>query len=294
MDMKNRDKWNCLGKYDLYNITFRGLIMPYFNKKIYFRAAATLEASLVIPLFIYAVMTVAYIIYAIGVKEHVSQALYNDTRYMARYVYMTRDVSRPELKVLLYSMAQEQLYNELGYEYAQKHNIAGGNAGLIISCTSIIDEENNIRLAIRYAVKNPFDIFGTGRINFEHSYVAKAWFGEEYKQENNEEDIKYVYITSAGEVYHTQKECTYLKPSVRQVNADYIDTYRNSSGAIYYQCERCDGSKNTDGCFYITDYGTCYHTTPDCSGIKRSVVKIKLSCVGDRRLCIKCMKNGGV
>ena len=268
------------------NIMHKGLLMPYSGGGIDIRASATLEASLVIPLFIYAVMSISYIIYALGVSERISQALYNDARYMARYVYMTGNKDELPLKVLLYQMSQARLYTELGKDYASSHNVAGGNAGLIISCTQIIDNNNNIKLSIKYAIKNPFDIFGTKRLDFEQSYTAKAWLGQSYSQENSNENDEYVYITAQGEVYHKDSECTYLKPSVRTVNYNNINGYRNSAGAIYYQCERCEDLIDTY--VYITDYGTRYHTTDNCSELKRNAIKIRLSCVDDMRGCSKC------
>lgn len=268
------------------NIMHKGLLMPSSDGGMNIRASATLEASLVIPLFIYAVMSISYIIYALGVSERISQALYNDARYMARYIYMTGNKDGLQLKVLLYQMSQAKLYTELGKDYASTHNVAGGNAGLIISCTQIIDNNNNIKLSIKYAIKNPFDIFGTKRLDFEQSYTERAWLGQPYQQENINENDECVYITAQGDVYHKDSGCTYLKPSVRTVNYNDINIYRNSAGAIYYQCERCKGHVDTH--VYITDYGTRYHTTDNCSELKRNAIKIRLSCVDDMRGCSKC------
>ena len=48
-------------------------------------ASATVEVSLVIPLYIYAVLAVAYVIQIIGIKSTMYKAMYNSTRQLAAY-----------------------------------------------------------------------------------------------------------------------------------------------------------------------------------------------------------------
>lgn len=289
--MKIKDKWNRNKNFNKKKLVFLQLNinMPHISKRAYLKASATLEASLVIPIFIYAVMTISYLIYALGVKVHISQALYNETRQLSRFVYMMKNNNSVPINTLVYATAQSQFINELGVSYASTHNIAGGNAGLLISSKDIINDNNEIKLSVSYAIRNPFNIFGTGLLRYEQSYVSKAWLGENGSTDNyaDSDNATFVYITMQGEVYHRNSECTYLKPVISEVSTNSIGDYRNSSGAIYYQCERCAGSLNSEK-LYITEYGTRFHTTPNCSEIKRNVIRVKLSTVSDRRACAKC------
>ena len=276
--MRIKDKWN---KNDTqFN-------MPHISKRAFLKASATLEATLVIPIFIYAVMTIAYLIYALGVKVHISQALYNETRQMARFVYMIKDDNNTPSNALIYAKAQAELINELGVTYTSTHNIVGGNAGLLISNKDIINDNNDIKLSVSYTIRNPFNIFGVGNVKCEQCYVVKAWLGESINNDKDSDNSMLVYITMQGEVYHKNSECTYLKPVVSQVSRNLISNYRNSSGAIYYRCEKCAGNEASDN-VYITEYGTRFHTTPNCSEIKHNIICVKLSTVSDRRACSKC------
>ncbi len=278
--MKIKDKWNK---------NQPKLNMPHISKRAFFKASATLEASLVIPIFIYAVMTIAYLIYALGVKTHISQALYNETRQLARFVYMMKDNNSTPTNALIYSKAQAEFINELGVNYASTHNIVKGNIGLVISSKDILSENNDIKLSVSYEIKNPFNIFGVGNFKFNECYVAKAWLGENeiVDSDKDSDSSMLVYITMQGEVYHKNSECTYLKPVVSKINVNSVSDYRNSSGAIYYKCERC-ASNGVSENVYITEYGTRFHTTPNCSEIKRNIICVKLSTVSDRRACSKC------
>ena len=57
-------------------------------------ASATVEASLVIPLYIYAVLAVAYVIQIIGIKSTMYKAMYNSTRQLAAYAYAVERTER--------------------------------------------------------------------------------------------------------------------------------------------------------------------------------------------------------
>ena len=68
----------------------------YLNKEAYIkmaafnalRASSTVEAALVIPLFIYAVMAVMYFIQVMAVRSHVNDELYITLKKSAGYAYI--------------------------------------------------------------------------------------------------------------------------------------------------------------------------------------------------------------
>jgi len=94
------------------------------------------------------------------------------------------------------------------------------------------------------------------------------------------------FITKNGTVYHRNRNCTYLNPSVKAVFYEDLKEKRNENGAIYYACEKCGNGKKT--VVYITEQGTKYHTSLECSGLKRTIYSILLSEVGGRLPCSKC------
>ena len=272
-------------------------------------ASATLEASLVIPIFIFAIMSVMYLIQIVGLQLNISQALYNNSRKVSKYAYVCEHKENSEKgddsseykqvikEGLGISLATGMVLNELGDDFISKSHIVGGKVGFNFLASKILDNNQDIELTVKYAVKNPFVLFGKSTFTFNQSAVSCAWLGREPGQEygaQGEKDM-IVYITVNGEVYHKSKTCTYLQPSVKSLSYGEIDKARNSNGGKYYICEKCEkasgykGDKSvTSKTIYITDYGDRYHTDINCSNINRNILAVPFSSVSERRACSKC------
>lgn len=264
-----------------------------------------MEATLVIPIYIYTVMTILYLIQLIGIKSCVAQALYDATRTLSRYAYAYAKYQEGDEKVLsaehegrysnavkngiTIALAQGVLFDNLGLKFAESNYVVGGNAGFNMTESSIMDGDNVIELVIHYSVKNPFDIFGIGILNVSQSYKTEAWLGEDYEKgtSDTKKNTRMVYITATGEVYHTSRDCTYLSPIVHSISRKEIDVARNASGAKYYACEKCVVNRNAST-LYITEYGDRYHESENCTSLKRMILQVPLDSVGERRPCSKC------
>jgi len=287
------------------------------NKRMYLSASSTVEASFVIPLFIYAIMTVTYLIQIIGLQIKVQQVLYNESRKMAKYIYAYEMIkgettSENQKKDLIKAdessdkdesymlilengvevgIAQTIFISELGIEYIENAHIVGGVAGFNMMNSKIMSKNNMINLVVTYTVRNPFDIFGIGIMTFTQSASTNAWLGDTYNIDKSENasntDDTIVYITPSGSVYHTNRNCSYLILSIHETSVNQLENQRNESGGKYYACEKC-GNKSCEGIFYITDYGDRYHTTANCSALMRNIMAVQLSTVLDRKQCNKC------
>ena len=118
--------------------------------------------------------------------------------------------------------------------------------------------------------------------------VVRAWIG--YTGEGgygNGEEI-FVYITPEGTVYHKNRDCSYLKLSIRSIRAENLEEARNSSGSRYNPCGTCAERGSPAGTVYVTDYGDRYHNSRSCSGLKRTVMMAPLREVHGKRACSKC------
>lgn len=278
----------------------------------YLSASATVEAALVIPVFIYAVMAVMYIMQMIMVQVRVQESLYNTGRQVAKYAYLydcidkgmnsREDIIKTQKQDLSWldkgihlAGAQVIFINEIGTEYAKKAGVAGDSAGFVMLGSKIMEGNKEIFLEVSYVLKNPFDIFGIALKKFTQQVSLTAWLGDDKcmgveadSTLADSADREYVYITASGEVYHTKKSCTYLQPSVSRVRYEDIQNMRNEGGAIYYQCEYCVERTEITGFVYITPYGSRWHASGKCPKINRNIMKVLKTSVPDRKICSKC------
>ena len=96
-----------------------------------------------------------------------------------------------------------------------------------------------------------------------------------------------MYVTETGMVYHRDYHCTYLELSIRMVPASALDGLRNESQGKYYPCSSCVHGE-VHGLAYVTDYGEKYHSSLNCSGLKRTVYAVPLSEAVGKGACSKC------
>lgn len=117
----------------------------------------------------------------------------------------------------------------------------------------------------------------TGGFLTNDTLCRRIWSGRLLTDgdEDEHEDEIYVYVAENGIVYHRFESCTHLKLSVSEVSRSSLPGMRNSSGGKYYPCEKCGGG--TEDTVLITADGTRYHSDRECSGLKRTYTKVKLS-----------------
>ncbi len=160
-----------------------------------------------------------------------------------------------------------------------------------MALSRVMQEDEMIDLMLTYQIKSPVSLVTLPWKPFVQRACVRAWVGRagasgSDDDEKREEDGETVYVTATGSVYHRDENCTYLKPKISQISADQLENVRNNGGGKYYPCEHCGSAC---GSFvYITAEGTRYHSSLQCSSLKRTVNAVKLSEVGEMRVCSKC------
>lgn len=148
-------------------------------------------------------------------------------------------------------------------------------------------EDGKMDVRVFYSLRLPTDLLERQRYYMANRVNIHLWNGFDMTS-----DLSYVYITTKGEVYHTDKECTYIKPVITEVKAKDAVNMKNKNGEHYYHCkECCDDDDWNYGSGYITDYGVLFHRSEDCIYINHAILEIRMDEVGDRRLCSKCSKK---
>ncbi|MCR4996891.1 MAG: hypothetical protein K6A61_06260 [Butyrivibrio sp.] len=260
-------------------------------------ASMTVEASLVLPLFIFFFANLMVMFNVIKVQSDIEAALHQVGNEIALRAF---DVSFAEnaagigsdanaIKgVVSVSYASSKVREYLGTGI-DRSCVAGGLNGLGYMRSDVTNGGDIVDIVVDYKVKPLIPVAGFTKFPVEGRYYAHAWTGYKIAGAagggDPEEEI--VYVTEHGEVYHRNISCKHLKVSVRSTSLQGIDKLRNNDGSKYYPCEYCAG-KIAAGDVFITDYGNRYHGKVDCAGLKRKIYTILISEVGARRPCSDC------
>lgn len=247
----------------------------------YSKGSFTLEMVIVMPLFICFLTFFLFLFRVLQVQECMEEVLQGTSRVLAVECYKQSPQNRGSQAELL-AQAGVLLIKNLKEAECPTRYIQGGMAGI-----SLLDSElqgDEIILRARYAMKFPIGIFGNHTYHIYQYSESRKWIGD-ITLGDHTEDETWVYITPAGEAYHTTNRCPYLDLSIRAVSLDQLYGLRNASGGKYRSCEGC-GKRGR--MVYITDYGDRYHSSLSCSGLKRTVYMVKITDVGGRHLCSKC------
>lgn len=245
------------------------------------KGSITLEAAIVVPIFFFAMLCMACLLEMMSIQTTMRNALYSVGKEIAQQAYSSPMIST-------YGIGQHVIKN-IGAEKLDNSMIAGGAGG--VDCSHSTSNWNTavIDLSVRYDLEIPILMFRIPAISQEETLRVKGWTGY-VAGANGEATEEVVYVTDYGLVYHKSMNCTYLELSIQAVRASEVETLRSESGAKYHPCELCGNDVVNGDRVYITDYGTRYHTSLECSKVKRNIYAVPLDEVYGLGGCSKCTK----
>lgn len=283
--------------------TLQKISTPNDKKNIYservspfisFRASLTVEAAMVLPIFIFAICFMMYFTEVVRVQAEIGNELYKQSKNLSVYAYV---YDRAESNGIMASgrieglvsgalsnlYVKSQIKQELGDDYLDNNNIESG-ISLILS--SYMEEDDVIDILAIYKISIPCNFFHLKKIPVFQRARIRGWTGYENTY-NTGESEEMVYITQNGSVYHRDRFCTHIRLSITEVSRSQVKNLRNSGGGKYYECELC-GDEPQNATVYITDTGDRYHNSRECSGLRRGVLAVPISQVEGRGPCSRC------
>lgn len=277
----------------------------------------TVEAALVMPLFIFLIISFLYFIQIFTVQEQIQSSLTKMGLNLSRTSYIFQDF--PSFEELLdfdlsifgteHDLGLEELADQassggilklcarkyLDTNQINRSCIQDGFEGISFQHSSIFGAEDILDIIAEYTVVLPIRILPIKDMHMVQRVRIRNWTGYEVAAtystgDNSKEDTDIVYITDTGEVYHKDKNCSHIKLSITKVYGIPSDK-RNDNGGKYYPCEACvKGLADANANYYITSDGSRYHSKRECSKITRKVREIPQAEIGSRRLCKRCGK----
>lgn len=264
-------------------------------------AGMTVEASLVLPLFLLFFVSLGSAIEMIRLHSNMELALYDVGRRMSVYGYVFSDGNETEKandensggivealgEVTLTKLyVESQVIQYLGRDYLDESPIRGGAEGLDFSAGELLDEEGHMEIIVTYPV-SPEGIATFVNFRMMNRYFGHSWCG--YKISPDRE-TGVIYITENGSVYHENKDCTHLSLSVRKITKEAVAWSKNDAGNRYFACDRCVRKELVldREMVYVTGEGDCFHRIRECPGLKRTVYVVSDTRREEFRPCSRC------
>ena len=285
------------------------------------RGSLTVEAALVLPVFIYAIIAFIYFIQLIGLQECLQNAITETSYFAAKHAYVyeylinyeseaeaneedeSEDSSiETSIETIIARSIDSAFYKIKVQDYldVEKINnscIEHGFSGIHTYLSSFMEEEDAVDIVLIYKIKIPLLFIDLKHIQIVQRVRLRGWSGHKVAAKNSvietPENKDTVFITESGTVYHLTRECTHLALSIKEAQFNQVEDLRNASGGKYKKCNLCgDNEVSLEGkSVYITKTGDRYHLILSCSGLKRTIIAISLSEVGDKSLCKRCGKQ---
>ena len=241
-------------------------------------ASVTVSAALAIPLFVFAALCLVYLFEINAIGLSLQSAVNHSAKRVSENVVHHGHLNHGQLK--------SNIIDLVGSERIERSIIHNGSNGISVSGSRYRSDIEELEIEIEYLIRLPIQTFGLLQMEKTLEFNLKPWTG--YLNPTGEAgDGEIVYITETGTVYHVNYSCTHLKLSIQFVPYSSLSGIRNESGGIYYSCNRCVFGSTMAG-VYITDYGTNYHNSLSCSGLKRTVFAVQKSEVAGWRGCSRC------
>ncbi len=229
------------------------------------QGSASLEATLVMPVFLLAMISLFMMFQSVLVEAQIYEAAAETAEYMAEMAYLeAANTAAAYLRFPRYVDETDRM------ERYVKHGVSG-----VQFLGSEIGDEY-IVLRVSYAMEH----LGTRSFTIrKRAYTGAAWEAAETEAAHAED--AYVYVTDNQAVYHTTRQCSYLR---LQIRTSALEQAKQSG---YDACAFC--GRNVQGTqVYVTNEGDRYHSSLTCSGLKRTVYRKKKSEVAGLAACSRC------
>lgn len=260
----------------------------------------TVEASILLPLFIFFFLNMGCAIEMIRFHGNMQLALWQVGSEMSLYGYVVDSGEMPEeeqedswwkdLAGIAFSSTyiKWRLIDHLGSDYIDQSPLTDGVDSLHLWESEIFGSEDEIDIIVTYSVSPWSRLIGFSPFRMANRYYSHIWNGYRLPL-TEEEETKIVYLTEYGKVYHENRNCTYLRLSVRQIDTKELGGVRNRYDRQYEPCTKC--AKGVCPVkVYITEEGNCYHYSIDCSSLKRTIYAVPLKEAANYRPCSRCGK----
>ena len=268
-------------------------------------ASLTVEASLVLTLFIFAAVCLILPMKIMNTERRIQAGLEAVGEDFSKYAYVKDLLEKNETGAI--PGAGEFAGSFCKYlaaggaaRYATERTMAYTDTGNCRAATmirsQILEDGETFDLILDYEIQMPFPVLGLPAVRRTAHCRRRAWIGKAGKSygadgRDEEDQDEMVYVGKNGTRYHRSRSCHYLSNDLTTVSFEAVGGLRNTSGGKYYACSVCGRSAGAGSMVHVMPSGSSFHTTKDCTAIIAYVRAVKLSEAEHLGACSYC--SGG-
>lgn len=255
-------------------------------------ASLTVECALVLPVFLFCMIIVLHYASVFRAAAGFSSRMTETAEHMALAAY--REEYGDSDSLIRGALSQSYAYAEVVLKTPDRKAVKGCS----FLASSFLKDGSTIDLILTYQPDLPFSLIRVPLNLFVQRAQVRGWTGRTGTAsvsgaDSQDEEHTQVYVTDHGTVYHTDPDCSHLKLTITQISKDRLGTARSLSGARYRRCQYCGKAAAGQSSVYVNPYGECYHSSPSCPGLTRSISTVDISDVGAMHECSDCAKKHG-
>ena len=208
----------------------------------------TVETALILPGFLFAMLSVMYLTDAVRISSENTEKLAERAYTCAKYAYVGN-------RILDHASVSDAI-----------DMINGGD--------DIIDLVKRYRIDVPFDLLDAYDPYAVDRVRI-HAFTG--YDNSKHTRDDTGSPEEMVYVTEYGSVYHRSLGCMHLNLNIRSVDYSSVSKERANDGSRYHACEYCCPHGAKPASVYITDDGHRYHSTLSCGALKRTIKEVPLS-----------------
>lgn len=184
---------------------------------------------------------------------------------------------------LSYTYVKAGIEKFLGEEYLNSAPLRGGRDGLHFVGSDIVNGDDVLEMVVTYSIEPFWPLAGFRPFLMENRYYGRLWTGYDV----GKAALAVYYLADNEEVYHTDRNCTHLMLSVKQISWVALNKAVNERGQKYRMCEKCVWGWLPKE-VWVAREGDCFHARRDCPGLKRTYRSVNWEEARNFRPCSRC------
>lgn len=259
-----------------------GKLSLFISRRRRMRAGVTVEASMVLPICLFFLINLGSAVEMIRLHNNLQIALWDTGGRLALYGREQSDWEPASWISGFY--VRNRLLEYMKTDYLDSSPLTRGSGSLRLWESEML-EGDSLDIKLTYSVSPAVPFVGFRTFRMANRYSVHLWNGYDLSGKNEKSQL--VYLAENGQVYHRDRNCTYLRLSIRETTWEEVGALRNQWGERYGPCEKCAEGKIPDR-LYITKEGNHFHYSGGCSGLKRTVRAISQEEAAGYPCCSRC------